>query len=511
MKKITLFFPTPFPYSRPFRGLPLSVLTVARVPAAEGYEVHIVSSALYDDPLAEVLSHAGDSICVGISAMTGFQIRDGLRIARAVKQRYPEVPIVWGGWHPSILPEQTLNDEAVDIVVCGYGDRTFPELVHALEERAELKGIKGLVVKNRDGSITRNAPRLLEDLDDLPSIPYHLVEVERCFFVSEFGKRTIPHISSYGCPHRCAFCVEPIVNQRRWKAFSAERVVEEWEMLWKRYGADGIAAIDSNFFVDKKRVYEICQGLLKKGVKIRWGCASGRIPQLVRYEPEIWEAMERSGCSTILVGSESGSQDALNLISKDMDVEETVRFAELAKRHHIKIFYSFMVGLPWSSDLRRNRVEVEKEYRATLALIQRLLKVSDRNRFMYFMFLPYPGAPLYDRAVQLGLQVPDSLEGWSDHLQTPDDGFNISVKQKWMTPYQARLTAMLSQYIFGLLDADTYPVLKQRVPPGPLRWLFGCAFKVAVLLVKLRWRYQFFRFPLDYWLFTLVYRYGKLV
>jgi hypothetical protein len=193
-----------------------------------------------------------------------------------------------------------------------------------------------------------------------------------------------------------------------------------------------------------------------------------------------------------------------------MDVDQIARFTELCTKYHIKVFFSFLVGLPWSNDAAKNQQAVAAEYSTTLSLIDKLLKISPRHRFMYYMFLPYPGAPLYDKAVNLGLKVPNSLEGWSNYLLSPDDGFNVVTKQKWMSPQQARLTAMLTQYIFGLMDSDTYDTLKKGITPGIKRAIFCIAFKIGLAMAKLRWKFKFFGFPIDYWVFTQIYKYGKL-
>ena len=226
MKKVTLFFPTPFPYHRPYHGLPLSLMTISRLLVRDGYDVRIIARHLFKDVEKEVLEQAKDSVCVGISAMTGFQIHDGLAISRLVRQHYPNLPIVWGGWHPSLLATETISDPNVDIVVRGYGDRTFPEIVHALENGGDLSAIPGVTCR-KDGRILEKPPRALEDLNDLPPVPYHLVDLEKSIWKTEMGQRTISYISSYGCPHRCGFCVEPVVNNRGWQGFNAERVVDE--------------------------------------------------------------------------------------------------------------------------------------------------------------------------------------------------------------------------------------------------------------------------------------------
>lgn len=509
-KKVVLFFPSPLPYNRAWKGVPLALLAISRLLDKEGYEVKIITRFTHGSPEKEVILQSKDAICLGISAMTGFQIKDGLKISSLVKKRYPKLPIVWGGWHPSILPIQTVKNKNVDIVVRGQGDVSFYELVKALEGEKKLDDIAGLVYKQK-GKVVVNKERRLEDINHLPPLPYHLVDVERCISGTEYGERTLPYISSYGCPHRCGFCVEQIVNKRGWVASNARNLVREWAALVKKYQLDSIAVYDSNFFVDKERVYKICCSLIRQKINIKWGNANGRVPQLVKYEEKIWKVMKESGCAMILTGAESGSQDALDLIEKDMDVGQIAKFTRLCKKYKIKILYSFLVGLPWSKNLHENKKFIDKEYSATLGLIDKLLKISKRNRFTYYVFLPYPGAPLFDRAVKLGLKTPKTLRGWSQYLVSPEDAFNTGINQKWITSSQARMTAMLTQYIFGLMDEDTFDVLKERTKSKFSRIVFIGTYTVAQILVKIRWRLKYFGLPIDYRLFTLVHKYGKLV
>ena len=149
--------------------------------------------------------------------MTGFQIFDGLKTAKAFKKKYPKIPIIWGGWHPSILPLETVKNKYVDIIVRGQGDVTFTQLVHTLQDQKDLENIKGLTFK-RGKKIVSTPDREPTKLSLQPPLPYHLVDISRCTLNTEYGLKTIPYISSYGCPHRCAFCVEQIVNKRSWTA-----------------------------------------------------------------------------------------------------------------------------------------------------------------------------------------------------------------------------------------------------------------------------------------------------
>jgi len=509
-KKVVLFFPSPLPYERNWHGVPLALLAISRILDKEKYNIKIYARHLQKNYLSEILNNSHDSVCLGISAMTGFQIKDGLKLAKAFKKKYPHIPIVWGGWHPSILPNQTVKSRYVDIVVRGPGDVTFPALVEALRLKKDLKNIKGITYKIGHKVIT-NPDREPVDLGLLPPLPYHLVNIEKCLQNTEYGKRTIPYISSYGCPHRCAFCVEEIVNKRRWKPVPAKIVLKEWQNLIKKYKADSVAVYDSNFFVNEQRVTDICQGMINKKMKLNWGNANGRAGQLSRYKDDTWKLMQKTGCAMILTGAESGSQSALDFISKDMNVDELIKFTQKCKQYNIKILYSFLVGLPWSKNPKENDKFVAQEYEATLLLIDKLLLISDRNRYTYYIFLPYPGAPLFIRAVKLGLNYPKSLESWSNYLMSPENAFKETLKQKWISPRDARLTAMLTQYIFGIMDRDTYDMLYPRIKSSLGKISFKIGFSVALALVKLRWRYKYFDLPLDYWFFSIIHRYGGIL
>ncbi|MFA7301114.1 MAG: radical SAM protein [Candidatus Shapirobacteria bacterium] len=509
---VVLYFPTPFPYHRPWKGVPLAVLAISRVLDKEGYNIKIYAPFLQKNPLKELLNYTKKHkvICLGVSTMTGFQIHDGLKISRSFKNKFKNIPIVWGGWHPSILPTETVKNKYIDIVVRGQGDETFPKLVHSIEDKKSLRKINGLTYKSK-GKIISTPDSTPVNLNTLPPIPYHLIDISKCLFGTEYGQKTIPYISSYGCPHRCGFCVEEVVNKRHWTSLSAQQIFNEWRDLSKKYSIDSVAVYDSNFFVNENRVNELCKLLIKNKLKIKWGNANGRVRQLSQYKPETWELMKKTGCAMILTGAESGNQKALNLISKDMNVDEIIKFTKLCHKYKIKILYSFLVGLPWSKDSSENKEFVGNEYKSTLTLIDKLLKISTKNRYTYYVFLPYPGAPLFHRAVSFGYKPPTSLTGWSNYLMSPEDAFQSILRQKWISPKQATMTAMLTQYIFGLMDQDTIKILQNRISSKIGKTLFNIAYTIGLKLVKLRWKYKYFDFPLDYWLFTQVHKYAGLI
>lgn len=509
---VVLYFPTPFPYHRPWKGVPLALLAISRILDKEGYKIKIFAPFLQKNPIKEIIKYTKQNnvICIGISAMTGFQIHDGLKISKSFKKQFPKIPVVWGGWHPSILPEQTIKNKNIDMIVRGQGDETFPNLVHALENNSDLNKINGLTYKNTN-KIISNPDSPPVKLDNLPPIPYHLVDISKCLFGTEYGKKTLPYISSYGCPHRCGFCVEEVVNKRHWTSLSANNIFLEWQALIKKYNVDSFAVYDSNFFVNEDRVNQLCKLLVENKIKIKWGNANGRVRQLSQFKPETWQLMKKTGCAMILTGAESGNQKALDLISKDMNADEIITFTKLCHKYKIKILYSFLVGLPWSKNPKENKEFVGNEYKSTLSLIDKLLKVSTKNRYTYYVFLPYPGAPLFTRAVNFGYKAPQSLTGWSNYLMSPEDAFQSVLRQKWITPKQATMTAMLTQYIFGLMDLDSMKILSNRINSKIGKIIFTLTYKIALVIVKLRWKYKYFDYPIDYWLFTQVHKYAGLI
>lgn len=508
-KKVVLYFPRVFSDTRPWHGVPLSLLAISRNLVKQDYDVKIVADFLFKNHIAEILNQCKDSLCLGLTCMTGFQIYDALRIAEAVRSFKPDLPIVWGGWHPSILPVETIKDSHVDVVVHGQGERKFFEVVKRLYEGKDLGEIPGVTYKNDKGKIFSNPDCLLEDINNFPPYPYHLIDVEKCLDVTEYGQRTIQYISSYGCPHRCGFCTEPIVNKRHWTGLSAERVIEDWGRLYKKYKIDSIAVYDSNFFVDKERVYKICSGLLKKNIKIKWGNANGRISQLVKYEPEIWEAMEKSGCQMILTGAESGSQEILDFIHKDSEVGLIRPFSELCKKYHIRIFYSYLIGLPVTGSLKKNEKFIENQFEYTLGQIEEMIDEKQGNRFSISIYTPYPGSDLYNLALKCGFKAPKSLIEWSNFMAVPEDAFEKDITRKWITRSQALRVSMLTQYVFGLMDLPTRDRILGKITSPINRYLFLFFWNIGLIIVKLRWKKRFWSIPLDFWIFTQVKKYMK--
>jgi len=493
--RIVLFEPVYWGAHRKVQRAPLGLLAISSLLDKEGYSISIVSQTLYDDPDKKVLEGCKNAICFGITALTGYQIADGLRMARLVREAYPNLPIVWGGWHPTIEPETTLESPYVDILVRGVGERTFTELVHALEDGGNLDNIPGVSYK-QDGEAYHNPKRPLEDINNFPPMPYHLIEVERVLSNDEFGDRVLNYISSYGCPNKCGFCSEWALSGRKWTGLSAHRMADDFERFVKYYKVDCIAINDNQFYLKQDRVREFCEELLKRNLDVKWDNVAGNIRPLLKWGDEMWELMYQAGCRSMFVGAESGFQDALDLIDKNLTVEETVRFAEKSKKYDIRIVFSLMLGLPWDPDYEKTSRLIDEEIKHTMNLAEKIISISDRHRPSFTIYTPYPGTPLWERALALGVKPPQSLEGWSNWISrirnTP-----------WVNPKQAKLSQFISEYIFFFLDPTAYSWVTARVQNPLIRLILKGFYKVFIRIAKLRWRFKFFALPIDYWIYRL--------
>lgn len=489
-KTVILIHPRVHPTSE-YCQVPLGILAVAGPLEKAGYDLLLVDAMVDQDYKNKILSRLDSAICVGISCMTGYQIQDGLAIAKAIREKDAGITIVWGGWHPCVAPEQTIAHPLVDAVVIGQGETAMLEITRCLERSLTLRGVKGVFYKE-NGAVVKNDERPYEDINSFPPIPYHLVDVEKYLIKGdELGDRVINFISSRGCPFQCGFCAEFKVNKRRWSALSAERVASEIGALVAAHKIDGVIFNDSNFFVDKSRVERICRGLIGQNLSVKWGKANGHPRHLLNYSAELWSLMYKSGLRSILIGAESGSQQVLDLIKKECTVEELERLAELCRRFGVKIWYSFILGLFPDP--------VSDGFRQTLALIKTVKSIDPDSEVLVFSYVAYPGTPLYERAGRLGLAQPASLEDWAGYIL---DNTNCSLAEK---SYQEDLEPLVDFY---LPLAYRLNALKIRMHKSLLKSVLFTFFHELALF---RCAHNLFIFPWEWYLYKHIGRRFKLL
>ncbi len=401
MKKVLLFFPS---YRSIEAAPPLALLALAPMLERRGYAVEIIDSTIEPHFLDRILNLLDESICLGISIVTGPMIEEAIQVSRAVKAKKPEFPIVLGGWHPSTLAAQSLAAPFVDVVVRGQGELTLAEIVGRLDAGEDLDGIEGCSFKRANGEIVHNANRPTANIDSLPAKSYHLIDFEAYAKLS--GKRWITYTSSHGCPYDCSFCSNASLYGRAWNALPAARVASEIIELVKRFRLDLVDIIDDNFLVDRPRGVEIARAIVESGEHFEW-CIQTTANFLLRTSDNDIDLMRRSGLSRVFIGAESGSEDVLRSVNK-------VRFqgtrvlhdvAEKLYRAGITCTFSLIFGLP---------DETEEDRRETLQMVREIKGAFPTTEFHSNIYTPYPGAPNFRQAVAMGLREPQTLEEWAE-------------------------------------------------------------------------------------------------
>ncbi|OGF26055.1 hypothetical protein A2303_04615 [Candidatus Falkowbacteria bacterium RIFOXYB2_FULL_47_14] len=415
-KFVLLFNPQPTRHGRTVA--PLGLLAISAYLDKDGYDIRVFHS-FQKEKCAEILEYLNKAICVGITSMTGYQIIDGLNFARMVREKNKNVPIVWGGIHPTIMPLQTAEHPLVDIVVRGQGEETFYDLVKALDSGSELEKISGIVYKI-NGKIIETPARAAKGLNEFPALPYHILGDSIESYISKpsiYAKRQLPIITGDGCCFNCGFCyLSSPEFKRKWTAYPAERVVDEIEYLVEKYNLSGIDIRDSNFFIDKERSRKIFQGIIEKKLKIALIDVNGRVDQLVRFDEEYWRLMEAAGVKEILVGAESGDQEMLDLIKKGITPEVTLECTKKAKKYNINIINSLMTNFPpTTDDSVQIKRDLKRELNNTAELARKMFEINPLTNIMLFFYTPYPGTPLYELCLKSGFKAPQNFEDWGNN------------------------------------------------------------------------------------------------
>ena len=253
--------------------------------------------------------------------------------------------IVTGGPHSSVCPE-TIPD-FVDHRVIGEGEKSLIDIV---EGRVQDSIIIGEKIENLD---TLLRPAWHHFIDNIENCEYDLTapELENSLV---FNLNT-----SRGCPFSCNFCSVSSIWGRTYRAMSVDKIIDEIQFLQKTYGANGIYFREDNFTVSKKRTIELCENLMRKGIRIRWMCET----RVDTVDYEVLSLMKNAGCEGLYVGIESGSQEILDKINKGITVEQIEEFFEATNKIGIKVYASMLIGTPYESESdRRRSIELIEKY-----------------------------------------------------------------------------------------------------------------------------------------------------
>jgi len=319
-----------------------------------------------------------DFIC--LTATTPL-IKNAWKIAEEAKRIFNSVKIILGGVHPSVMPDESMANPAVDFVAVDEGEETIRELAAG----RPVSEIKGLCYKE-SGQIIKNPPRpLIQDLDKIPPPAYHLMPMDK-YYPAVGSYKRLPAMMLFatrGCPGRCTLCYRTIRGVVRKR--SPRNIINEIKILQRDYGIREVAFYYDTFTLFKDVVKEFCEIILREKINITWSCFT----RVDHINEELLKIMKRAGCHLILFGVESGDEQILKNINKRISLNQVSEVVKICRKTGIETRASFMFG---------NQGETEETIRKTIDFAIKL----NPDEAQFNITSPYPGTEIFSWAKERG-------------------------------------------------------------------------------------------------------------
>lgn len=389
----------------------MGLAAIGAVAEERGHEVKILDCEAFGYSYAELENKIKDyrPQIVGMQTYCN-TINRCRQIAEQIKTNIaPDIKIVLGGVQATLFPEEYAQDKNIDFIVKGEGELVFENLLKAIENNGDFASVKGLVWKINGRIINNENESLVENLDELPFPSRHLFQPDKYYPSAQIrGKRTFHIITSRGCPFRCGFCSCHKTFGRTYRFMSAARVIREIKYLVEEYRADSLHFYDDTLTIHKGRIMELCELMIKNKLTLPWACFT----RVDKVDRELLQAMKRSGCYQIFYGVESGTQRLLDIIDKDITLEQIKNAVQITKEEGIEALGSFIIGLP---------TETPEESERTIRFAIEL----DMDFAHCEIFTPHPGTQIFEIALKYGkLTTTDwnKFSTWSEEPVYMPDG-----------------------------------------------------------------------------------------
>jgi len=363
---------------------PYSLLQIASLLRNRGHEVSLIEAngENIDYPDIEKILSEKDYEAI-IFRFTSVAFDWDIRVA-AISKKYSDAPTI-GICHTLECIAESVMDEAenLDIYIRHNYEVVTPEIVDKLSAGEDISNVAGITYRN-GGEIKVNIDaHPIKNYDDIPLPAYDLLKSFYNYYADvKHGQPFTIMYTSKGCPYSCIYCS---VANSKWKPRSAESVLEELRYLKNNYNIKTIMFFDEIFTFDRKRVEKITQAMIEEKLNIKWYCNS----RVDNIDMDILKKMRKAGCKAVCMGIESGSQKILSGANKRTSVEKAAKAIQMVKDAGIKVYCSFIFGLPGED---RNTVN------ETIDFIKRTLPTG----FEFNVAAPYPGTKLYDIALEKG-------------------------------------------------------------------------------------------------------------
>lgn len=370
------------------KQIPLGVYYLASYLRQAGHEVDVIDGEAHEMAVSAVVAKALEykPEIIGISSTT-VAFHRALETVREIKARIPAVPVVIGGPHVTAVREEILTYPEIDFAVFGEGEETLKDLLDTLASGGNLSLVKGLAFRNGAMPTMNESRPFIGNLDSIPFPAYDLISDFRLYNPPPTNYKRLPVanvVTSRGCPNQCTFCGHSVFG-RTLRQRSAENIAEEIELLYHRYHVREIAFVDDTFTIQPKRIFDLFHVLNSKNISFPWTCMS----RVNTVDFETIKFMKDQGCWHISFGIESGDEDILHLIKKNISLEETKKAVDWCHQLGIRTKGFFIVGNPGE----------------TLATIDKTIQMAlslPLDDVVVTLNTPFPGTNQYQTASDYG-------------------------------------------------------------------------------------------------------------
>lgn len=381
--------------------------------AIDGYQSSI------SDTLKEIVSYSPDVLCV---SMTTQGASGGYEIINEVKRKHPNILVITGGAHPTIMPEESLLKADADIAVVGEGEETFYELLSRINNNQNYNDVHGAVVRVK-GEVQKNPNRkYITNIDEIPFPDRSLLDIRKYpgyhYKIKEWDTS---YISGRGCPYVCTYCSNPVwkVQKPYLRLRSAENIIEEVEMLKSVYGVNEFYDQTDLFNGSVKWAKGVCRKFIENKVNIYW-----KVQMTVRnVDDELASLMSQAGCWLSFLGIETANDETLKGINKRSDRLTAEKTLTKLKEHGIKTFALLMAFNVWEEKGVLKFEDKEKTMQ-TFKFAEEMINKKKVDIISWSLTTPYPGSPLWDIVMRHNL-IPENLLG---HWENWDSSENFIMK-----------------------------------------------------------------------------------
>lgn len=370
-------------------SLPLGLLSIASYLKAYGHEVVFVETLVEDKDVENCIKESKPDI-IGISTMSFLASIEASNLTK-IAHNY-NIPVVWGGQAATAMPELVFNEAAPDYIILGEGEITWLELVNALESGADVSKVAGLAYM-QNTEVIYTAIRPVADISTFPDIDWSLIDVKN-YFSSFFNCDKMLYLhATKGCPAQCTFCSNQKFHQSKNRCRDVEQIVKDIDYLYSQ-GTNGIYFSDELWMPNRILRTQFCNLMIERNYNLVWGC---QMRLGVLNESDI-DLMYKAGCRWILFGIESGNQERIKSIKKNIDLSLAKQSVQMCEKRGITVQASFIIGFP---------DETTEEIQQTISFAESL----GASLVVMNILIPLPNSEIYNEAKAKGLFVfPNSIK-----------------------------------------------------------------------------------------------------